>query len=110
MNKPSVDRQGDRVKEGVREWDKEKLEREAERTKGREVREVKIRERSSERKRTPQPPAKSLEELFKKTTSSPAIYWKPLTELQIQQRIDLRNKVSGECFPCPVSLLYSVLI
>ena len=41
MNKPSVDRQGDRVKDGVREWDKEKLEREAERTKGREVREVK---------------------------------------------------------------------
>jgi len=92
VNKPSVDRQGDRVKEGVREWDKEKLEREAERTRGREVREVKIRERSTERKRTPQPSAKSLEELFKKTTSSPAIYWKPLTEQQIQQRIELRNK------------------
>ena len=98
MLKPSVDRQGDRVKEGVREWDKDKLEREAERTKGREVREVKIRERSSERKRTPQPPAKSLEELFKKTTASPAIYWKPLTEQQIQQRIELRNKVSDEFF------------
>ena len=105
MLKPSVDRQGDRVKEGVREWDKDKLEREAERTKGREVREVKIRERSTERKRTPQPPAKSLEELFKKTTASPAIYWKPLTEQQIQQRIELRNKVSDEFFSCPVCFL-----
>ena len=91
-----MDRQGDRgerVKEGVREWDKDKRpeEREADRTKGREVR---MRERSVERKRTPPPPTKSLEELFKKTTASPAVYWKPLTEEQIQQRIELRNKVS----------------
>ena len=80
----------------MREWDKDKRpeEREADRTKGREVREVRMRERSVERKRTPPPPTKSLEELFKKTTASPAVYWKPLTEEQIQQRIELRNKVS----------------
>ena len=84
----------------MREWDKDKRteERDAERgDRGREVREVRMRERSAERKRTPPPPTKSLEELFKKTTASPAIYWKPLTEQQIQQRIELRNKVSGAC-------------
>ena len=100
-----MDRQGDRgerVKEGVREWDKDKRpeEREADRTKGREVREVRMRERSVERKRTPPPPTKSLEELFKKTTASPAVYWKPLTEEQIQQRIELRNKVSDAYLFC----------
>ena len=100
----------------MREWDKDKRteERDAERgDRGREVREVRMRERSGERKRTPPPPTKSLEELFKKTTASPAIYWKPLTEQQIQQRIELRNKVSGACpfsielccvCPLPVSL------
>lgn len=93
-----MDRQGDRAREGVREWDRDKRleDKETERTQGREVREVRMRERSGERKRTPQPPTKSLEELFKKTTASPAIYWKPLTEAQIQQRIELRNKVSGD--------------
>ena len=93
-----MDTQGDRSREGVREWDKDKKpeEREGDRVKGerREVREVRMRERSVERRRTPPAPTKSLEELFKKTTVNPAIYWKPLTEQQIQQRIDLRNKVS----------------
>ena len=36
---------------------------------------------------------KNLEDLFKKTTASPAIYWRPLTEKDIQSRIELRNKV-----------------
>ena len=38
---------------------------------------------------------KNLEDLFKKTTASPAIYWRPLTEQDIQRRIELRNKVGG---------------
>lgn len=36
-----------------------------------------------------------LEDLFKKTAASPAIYWRPLTELDIQRRIELRNKVAN---------------
>ena len=38
---------------------------------------------------------KNLEDLFKKTTATPAIYWRPLTEQDIQRRIELRNKVGG---------------
>ena len=55
----------------------------------RSEREVRIRERSEDRKA----PMKNLEDLFKKTSSSPAIYWRPLTEQDIQRRIELRNKV-----------------
>merc|ERR1712096_242158 len=35
---------------------------------------------------------KSLEDLFKKTVAGPAIYWKPLSEDQIKQKIEARNK------------------
>jgi len=88
---------GDRLS-GVREWDRNKMgeKRDGDKRQDRERRpdrdrEVRIRERSGERK-SPQAPTKSLEELFKKTSATPAIYWKPLSEKQIQQRIELRNK------------------
>jgi len=85
---------------GVREWDKNKLDQEQERAKEREKRlvrekerregrDVQERERSVEKK----PAAvKSLEDLFKKTVAGPAIYWKPLSEEQIKQKIEARNK------------------
>jgi len=87
---------GDRLT-GVREWDKNKAqitEEAGERDNRRERdarksdREVRIRDGSSDRRI----PMKNLEDLFKKTTASPAIYWRPLTEQDIQRRIELRNK------------------
>jgi len=77
---------------GVREWDRNKMSEEAgdarrDREDRRPEREVRMRERSSDRK-----PPLILEDLFKKTAASPAIYWRPLTELDIQRRIELRNK------------------
>jgi len=83
---------GDRLS-GLREWDKNKSDEREERRgdhdrERRNDREVRIRERSRERP----PPTKSLEELFQKTTANPAIYWKPLTEEQIQQKIEARKK------------------
>jgi len=83
---------GDRLS-GLREWDKNKSDEREERRgeherERRNDREVRIRERSRERP----PPTKSLEELFQKTTAMPAIYWKPLSEEQIQQKIDARKK------------------
>ena len=53
---------------------------------------VRMRELSAERS-SPQAPTKSLEELFRKTSTTPAIYWKPLTEEQVKHRVELRNKV-----------------
>ena len=53
-----------------------------------------MRERSIEE---PAPVAtKSLEELFKKTTAGPAIYWRPLSEEEIQAKIDEKNKKVDE--------------
>ena len=50
----------------------------------------KVRERSVDE---PPPVAtKSLEELFKKTTAGPAIYWRPLSEEEIQAKIDEKKK------------------
>jgi len=83
---------------GVREWDKNKLDQEQERAKEREkrlAREKERREGKEERERSPEkkaPAVKSLEDLFKKTVAGPAIYWKPLSEKQIQQKIEERNK------------------
>jgi len=82
---------------GVREWDKNKsqITEEAgerdirrERDARKSEREVRIRDGSSDRRS----PMKNLEDLFKKTTATPAIYWRPLTEQDIQRRIELRNK------------------
>ena len=54
----------------------------------------KVRERSVEE---PPPVAtKSLEELFKKTTAGPAIYWRPLSEEEIQAKIDEKKKMIEE--------------
>merc|ERR1712130_1018592 len=39
---------------------------------------------------------KSLEELFKKTTAGPAIYWRPLSDEEIQAKIDEKNKKVDE--------------
>ena len=82
---------------GVREWDKNKLDQEEERAKERvkrlarekERREGQERERSVDKKSAP---VKSLEDLFKKTVAGPAIYWKPLNEEQIKQKIEAKNK------------------
>ena len=78
--KTSMDMQGDRSRKRVREWDRDKMpeERKGERVMG-EWRDWRVRE-------TPPAPTKRLEELFKRTTATPAIYWKPLSEQQIQQR------------------------
>ena len=72
-----MDMQGDRSRKRVREWDRNKMpeEREGERVTG----EWRVR-------KTPPAPTKRLEELFQRTTATPAIYWKPLSEQQIQQR------------------------
>jgi len=93
--KPSGDH-GDRMA-GVREWDRDKgkveeRDRDREdRRQDRDRREVRMRELSAERS-SPQAPTKSLEELFRKTSTTPAIYWKPLTEEQVKHRVELRNK------------------
>ena len=47
------------------------------------------RERSLEKKA---PVVKKLEDFFKKTAATPAIYWKPLSEEEIQAKINERNK------------------
>eukprot|EP00090_Calanus_glacialis_P025571 TRINITY_DN4000_c0_g1_i1.p1 TRINITY_DN4000_c0_g1~~TRINITY_DN4000_c0_g1_i1.p1 ORF type:complete len:699 (-),score=344.54 TRINITY_DN4000_c0_g1_i1:232-2328(-) len=87
---------------GVREWDKNKLDQEQERAKEREKRLVREKERregsgrdvQEREKSVEKKPAavKSLEDLFKKTVAGPAIYWKPLSEDQIKQKIEARNK------------------
>lgn len=83
---------------GVRDWDKNKVdqerEREREREKGRSVREVKerkdsVREKSEEKSAVV---TKSLEDLFNKTTAGPAIYWRPLSEEEIEVKIKERNE------------------
>merc|ERR1711936_895717 len=71
----------------LRDWDRNKVDQEKERERERldERRgRREVRERSVEE---PPPVAtKSLEELFKKTTAGPAIYWRPLSEEEIQER------------------------
>ena len=68
----------------ARDWDREKLER---------------AERRNTRDRSPAPaaperfgPVKTLEELFNKTKTVPALYWKPLTEEVIRQKEEARNR------------------
>jgi len=88
---------------GIRDWDKNKLDQERERERERDRdrdrgrrdrdRDVKdrkdsVRERSEEK--TPIV-TKSLEDLFNKTTAGPAIYWRPLSEEEIEVKIKERN-------------------
>ena len=54
-----------------------------------------MRERSVE-EHAPLVATKSLEELFKKTTAGPAIYWRPLSDEEIQAKIDEKNKKVDE--------------
>ena len=42
------------------------------------------------------PALKSLVDLFRKTVAGPAIYWKPLSEKLIQQKIEETNKIIME--------------
>lgn len=73
----------------VRDWDKDRLP-------------VSQRKRSSSPSRgdrrsrhdTPPPPVqtKSLEELFKKTKATPALYWKPLSSEVIAKKEEARNR------------------
>lgn len=93
--KPTNDREKERDR--VREWDRNKTEERGDERRGdrdkRADREREVRLREKSRERTPPPPTKSLEDLFKKTTATPSIYWKPLSDQQIKERIELRNKV-----------------
>ena len=79
---------------GVRDWDRNKVDQEQEREKERERRrgdrEVREREARSE-ERAPAVVTKSLEDLFKKTTAGPAIYWRPLSEEEIEEKIKQRS-------------------
>merc|ERR1712112_257229 len=105
VNEGLVGRMGTEVEErvGVRDWDKNKLDQERERERerdrdrdrdrGRNSRDGKdrkdsVRERSEEK--TPIV-TKSLEDLFNKTTAGPAIYWRPLSEEEIEVKIKERN-------------------
>jgi len=76
----------------LRDWDKNKLdqekERDRERERGRSVKEVREREKSEDKSVVV---TKSLEDLFNKTTAGPAIYWRPLTEEEIDVKIKERN-------------------
>lgn len=88
---------------GIRDWDKNKLDQERERERERDRdrdrgrrdrdrdlkdRKDSVRERSEEK--TPIV-TKSLEDLFNKTTAGPAIYWRPLSEEEIEVKIKERN-------------------
>jgi len=70
---------------GIRDWDKEKLERQKER-------EIRRGERERSATKEPVQPSKSLEELFNKTKVIPALYWKPLSEETIQRKEEARNR------------------
>jgi len=70
---------------GIRDWDKEKLDRQKER-------EIRRGERERSATKEPVQPTKSLEELFNKTKVTPALYWKPLSEETIRQKEEARNR------------------
>ncbi|KAL3859512.1 hypothetical protein ACJMK2_009729 [Sinanodonta woodiana] len=95
----------------IREWDRDKLrqseERERERRRARSLsRERRQHERSRDRERAKkekkapvvekkvedEPPAKLLDDLFRKTKVTPCIYWLPLTEAQISERETARKQ------------------
>ncbi|WAR11606.1 ACINU-like protein [Mya arenaria] len=72
----------EKARKPVREWDRDKKTREdwdpaLQKSRSRSPREVKKEE---------EPPARLLDDLFKKTKATPCIYWLPLTEPQIQAR------------------------
>ncbi|XP_028748086.1 apoptotic chromatin condensation inducer in the nucleus isoform X4 [Peromyscus leucopus] len=75
-----------------REWDRDKVRegpRSRSRSRDRRRKErAKSKEKKSEKKEKAQeePPAKLLDDLFRKTKAAPCIYWLPLTESQIVQK------------------------
>lgn len=95
----------------VREWDRDKKSREdwdrtlqksrsrsrdnvrspsprarkADRDRGQSAEKINRRDVKKDKKED-EPPAKLLDDLFKKTKTAPCIYWLPLTELQVQAR------------------------
>jgi len=78
----------------LRDWDRNKVDQDKERERERLVEERRGRREVRERSVEEPPPVatKSLEELFKKTTAGPAIYWRPLSEEEIQAKIDEKKK------------------
>uniref|UniRef100_T1JN81 RRM domain-containing protein n=1 Tax=Strigamia maritima TaxID=126957 RepID=T1JN81_STRMM len=95
----------------IREWDRVKIgerspgererrkrsmspqtARDRKRERGREGKEKKERKVSVDRKKEEEAPAKLLDDLFKKTKSTPCIYWLPLTLEQFKQRDEDRKK------------------
>ncbi|XP_023393915.1 apoptotic chromatin condensation inducer in the nucleus isoform X10 [Pteropus medius] len=75
-----------------REWDRDKVRegpRSRSRSRDRRRKErAKSKEKKSEKKEKAQeePPAKLLDDLFRKTKAAPCIYWLPLTDSQIVQK------------------------
>ncbi|XP_036590930.1 apoptotic chromatin condensation inducer in the nucleus isoform X2 [Trichosurus vulpecula] len=75
-----------------REWDRDKVRegpRSRSRSRDRRRKErAKSKEKKSEKKEKAQeePPAKLLDDLFRKTKAAPCIYWLPLTDCQIVQK------------------------
>ncbi|KAF6128531.1 apoptotic chromatin condensation inducer 1 [Phyllostomus discolor] len=75
-----------------REWDRDKVRegpRSRSRSRDRRRKErAKSKEKKSEKKEKTQeePPAKLLDDLFRKTKAAPCIYWLPLTDSQIVQK------------------------
>ncbi|XP_024143722.1 apoptotic chromatin condensation inducer 1b [Oryzias melastigma] len=93
---------------GEREWDRDKIrefarpgeEGRRSRSRDRERRRrerAKSKERKSEKKdKADEPPAKMLDDLFLKTKAAPCIYWLPLTEEQVAQRLLDRSERQKE--------------
>ncbi|KAM9426452.1 apoptotic chromatin condensation inducer 1b [Pholidichthys leucotaenia] len=93
---------------GEREWDRDKIrefarpgeDRRRSRSREREKRRrerAKSKERKSDKKeKGDEPPAKLLDDLFLKTKAAPCIYWLPLTEEQIAQKLVDRTERQKE--------------
>ncbi|XP_059160689.1 apoptotic chromatin condensation inducer in the nucleus-like isoform X3 [Physella acuta] len=110
-------------KNPIREWDRDKVqqlsksrsrskerERPARRSRSRDREQLKRREHSREKKDDErrkekksrdvkgeeEPPAKLLDDLFRKTKATPCIYWLPLTEEQSLQRLIKKQELEKE--------------
>lgn len=88
---------------GIREWDRVKLEQEKERQKDRERERVRRDSREKERDEKENRESeekkvntKCLEDLFKKTSAIPAIYWKSVTEEERKKKEEEKNKKAVE--------------
>ncbi|XP_014342963.1 apoptotic chromatin condensation inducer 1b isoform X2 [Latimeria chalumnae] len=91
------EREWDRGK--VREYKHEEGRRSRSRSRDRRRKErAKSKEKKSEKKEKAQeePPAKLLDDLFRKTKAAPCIYWLPLTDEQIVQKVAERAERAKE--------------